>query len=82
MTDPAAPAEQAWLDWRGNIITAPYSEEPTGYNWDDQHTHRLMRPQPGQLVQAVTWCGRRALEVPGRGPIDCPECQAAIAEAR
>lgn len=55
-------------------MLAPWSDEPTGYRRDDQRTHRLMKPQPGQVAQAITWCGLRALEVPGRGPVDCPGC--------
>ena len=57
-------------------MTAPYSDEPTGYRWDDQHTHRIMKPPPGRVIQAVTWCGLRALEVPGRGPVDCGKWRA------
>jgi len=77
MEDPAS-LGQAWLTWDGEIVYAPRSDEPTGYRRDDRRTHRLMRPQAGQVVQAVTWCGRRALEVPGRGAVDCPECLAMV----
>lgn len=73
--------EQAWLTWDGDVVYAPRSDEPTGYRWDDRWTHRLIRPQAGQIAQAVTWCGKRALVVPGRGPVDCPECLAEIAES-
>lgn len=69
-----------WLDHNGNIMTGPDDGGPTGYRWDDQRTHRLMAARPGQVLQAITWCGRRALEVPGRGPIDCPACLALLAE--
>lgn len=63
-----------WFDHNGQIVTAPYSDRPTAYRWDDQRTHRINNPPPGQTVQAVTRCGLRALEIPGRGEVDCPEC--------
>jgi hypothetical protein len=63
-----------WLNHKGEIMTAPYSDKPTAYRWDDQRTHRISNPPSGQLVQAVTRCGKRALEIPGRGEVDCPEC--------
>ena len=63
-----------WLDHKGEIMSAPHSDEPTGYEKYAERTHRLMRPQPGQLIQAISWCGHRVHEVPGRGDVDCPEC--------
>lgn len=69
----------SWFDHKGNLMTAPASEEPTGFGLD-RYTHRLMKPSAGQVIQAVSWCGRRILEVPGRGEVDCPECVALLAE--
>jgi hypothetical protein len=66
--------EQEWLDHEGEIVTAPQSDRPTAYRWDDQHNHWVMRPASGQLAQALTLCGKRALEMPGRGEVDCPDC--------
>jgi hypothetical protein len=63
-----------WYDHVGNIMRAPVSDTPTGYGKYDQLTHRLMRPQYGQVIQATSWCGHRVHEVPGRGDVDCPEC--------
>lgn len=70
-----------WYDHKGNIMTAPYSDEPTGFGKYDRLTHRLMKPQEGRIVQAVSWCGHRVHEVPGRGEIDCPECLEEIRKA-
>ena len=70
-----------WLDYKGGIMSAPYSDEPTGYEKYAERTHRLMRPQPGQLIQAISWCGHRVHEVPGRGDVNCPECLELIAES-
>ena len=63
-----------WLDHEGNEMTAPASDEPTGFGRFDRLTHRLMRPGAGQVIQAVSRCGRRVHEVPGRGEVDCSEC--------
>lgn len=63
-----------WYDHEGRILEAPYSDTPTAYRWDDQRTHRISNPTMGRLTQAITHCGKRALEVPGRGDVDCPEC--------
>lgn len=67
-----------WYDHEGNLMTAPASDEPTGYGRYDQLTHRIVKPPIGQIVQAVTKCGHRAHEVPGRGDINCPECLAVL----
>ncbi|GAA4082877.1 hypothetical protein GCM10022214_47810 [Actinomadura miaoliensis] len=69
-----------WYDHMGNILTAPYSDEPTGWRRDDRFTHRLMKPSTSGPVQAITWCGLRVHEIPGRGEIDCPKCLEAIRE--
>lgn len=69
-----------WLDHRGELIGPGPLDSPTGWEKYANLTHRIMRPQPGQLVQAVSWCGHRVHEVPGRGPIDCRECLNLIAE--
>jgi hypothetical protein len=63
-----------WFDHEGNPLTAPATTRPTGFGRFDRMTHRIMKPSPGQTVQAVSWCGRRVHEVPGRGDVDCPEC--------
>lgn len=69
-----------WLDHQGGIISGPDDAEPTGWEKHANLTHRLMRPRPGQLIQAISWCGRRIHEVPGRGELDCPECLALLHE--
>jgi hypothetical protein len=69
-----------FLDWRGGMIGPAPIGSPTGYGKYDQLTHRIMRPQPGQLIQAISRCGHRVHEVPGRGEIDCAECLALLAE--
>lgn len=67
-----------WYDHTGQIITAPYSDQPTGFGTYDRLTHRLMKPPSSAPIQAISWCGRRVQEVPGRGEVDCPECLAAL----
>ena len=69
-----------WLDHKGGLLGPGPVDNPTGWGEYDRLTHRIMRPQSGQLIQAVSWCGHRVQEVPGRGEIDCPECLALIAE--
>jgi len=69
-----------FLDHRGGMIGPAPADNPTGWEKYADLTHRIMRPQPGQLIQAISWCGRRVHEVPGRGRIDCPECLRALAE--
>jgi len=69
-----------WLDHRGGMIGPAPLDDPTGWEKYADVTHRIMRPQPGQLVQAISWCGHRVHEVPGHGPVDCAECLALIAE--
>jgi hypothetical protein len=65
-----------WFDHNGNVISAPAAEgRPTAYRWDDQRTHAMLgTPSETPVMQALTLCGKRALEVPGRGEVDCPEC--------
>ena len=67
-----------WFDHEGNLMTAPASDEPTGWGRYDQLTHRIVKPQPGRVVQAITKCGHRAHEVPGKGEVNCPECLAVL----
>jgi hypothetical protein len=69
-----------WLDHKGGLLGPAPVENPTGWGRYDRQTHRIMRPQPGQLVQAISWCGHRVHEVPGHGDIDCAACLALIAE--
>lgn len=54
------------------------TDRGTAYRWDDQRTHALFRGSDS----ALTLCGKRALEQPGRGAIDCPECLEALTEGR
>jgi hypothetical protein len=65
-----------WYDHEGNLMSAPASDEPTGWGRFDRLTHRIRKSPPGQIVQAITKCGHRAHEVPGRGEVNCPECLA------
>jgi hypothetical protein len=69
-----------WLDHRGALIGPAPLDDPTGWEKYADVTHRIMRPQPGQLIQAVSWCGRRVHEVPGRGSVGCRECLQLMAE--
>ena len=69
-----------WMDHRGSLIGPAPLEDATGWEKYAERTHQIMRPQPGQLIQAISWCGRRVHEVPGRGPVDCPECLEIMAE--
>jgi hypothetical protein len=69
-----------WLDHRGGLIGPAPVSNPTGWEKYAERTHRIMRPQSGQLIQAISWCGHRVHEVPGRGPVDCAECLELIAE--
>jgi len=70
-----------WLDHTGGKLFGPApADNPTGFGEYDRLNHRIMQPRPGQLIQALSWCGKRVHEVPGRGPVDCPECLAAMVE--
>ena len=69
-----------WLDHNGHMLGPAPLDNPTGWNKFDQRTHRIMKPQAGQAIQAVSWCGKRVHEVPGHGETDCPECLTPIAE--
>jgi hypothetical protein len=61
------------LDHRGEIIEAP---DGTTTCWgSDRRNHRLFAPDNPSLIQAMSLCGRRALELPGRGEVDCSECE-------
>jgi hypothetical protein len=72
-----------WYDHKGGIIEAPATEgRPTAYRWDDQCTHWMFgQPTSAPSFQALTLCGKRALEVPGRGEVNCTECIETLAEA-
>jgi hypothetical protein len=62
------------LDHRGEIMEAPDGTTTcVGY---DGLTHRLFAADNPNLIQALTRCGKRAAEVPGRGEVECtePEC--------
>lgn len=65
-----------WFDHRGGIIETPATEPPpTVYGPYDQLNHWMFGdPSAVATFQALTLCGKRALEVPGRGAVDCPEC--------
>ena len=69
-----------WLDHRGQMLGPGPVGNPTGWEKYANLTHRIMKPQRGHLIQAISWCGRRVHEVPGHGDIDCPDCLAALAE--
>jgi hypothetical protein len=69
-----------FLDHRGEMTGPAPVASPTGWEKYADVTHRIMRPQPGQLIQAISWCGHRVHEVPGHGEIDCAECLAILAE--
>jgi hypothetical protein len=62
--------------WRydhvGNIVEFPDGTTTCGNRGG--YTHRLFAADKEGGLQAMTWCGRRASEFPGQGPIDCPEC--------
>jgi len=73
-----------WFDHNGDVIAAPATaaERATAYRWDDRRTHWVFgAPSAVAQAQAITLCGKRALEVPGRGDVDCPECIEARSEA-
>lgn len=66
-----------WFDHKGNVIEAPRAatRRATAYGPYDQLTHWVMGEQvPEPQHQAITLCGRRVLEVPGRGDVTCAEC--------
>jgi hypothetical protein len=74
-----------WFDHKGRIVSAPATTgRPTAYRWDDNWTHWMFgTPSSEATFQALTLCGKRALEVPGRGQVTCPECLAlGVDEAR
>ena len=78
----SAPAGMGyWLDHEGELLGPGPLDNPTGFGKYDRLTHRIMKPQRGQLMQAVSWCGRRVHEVPGHGDIDCPECLELLTES-
>lgn len=59
-----------WLDHTGDRLLGPGPvDNPTGWGKFDDLTHRIMRPQPGQLIQAISWCGRRRPDSVGRGQL-------------
>lgn len=68
-----------WYDYKGGIFEVPADTPLTTFGKLDRLTHALWTDGHGALVQALTGCGRRGCppslhEVPGRGPVDCPEC--------
>ena len=74
------PAQMAyWMNHAGDLLGPGPVDNPTGWEKYANLTHRIMKPQRGQVIQAISWCGRRVHEVPGRGPVDCRECLEAIA---
>jgi hypothetical protein len=72
-----------WFDHKGNIIEAPWADTPraTTYGQYDQLTHWMFGEQHETAqFQALTLCGKRAGEIPGRGEVTCPECIEASSE--
>jgi hypothetical protein len=72
-----------WFDHKGGIIEAPATEgRPTCWRDDGWQAHWMFgSPSSSASFQAMTLCGRRALEVPGRGEVDCPECLEILGDA-
>jgi len=66
-----------WWCHTGAEITLPTDAPPTMY---DGLNHAVAVWEGGAMGQMLTRCGGRACpypglrEVPGRGPVDCPEC--------
>ena len=64
------------FDLTGDVITCRAADG----RWD----HKLFGSgdlHPGNnLWQAMTLCGKRALEIPGHGDTDCPACLGYMAE--
>lgn len=69
-----------WLDHNGGLLGPGPATNPTGWDKYGQQTHRIMRSSASMPIQAVSWCGHRVHEVPGRGDVDCPACLELIAE--
>jgi hypothetical protein len=73
---------QLWAGRDGNVIQARYADPPTAYLPQDRHTHRLVRPGAVQPATPFTWCKQpgwaSGSEIPGRGPVDCPDCLRAL----
>lgn len=69
-----------WFDHKGGIIEAPATEgRPTCWRDDGRQAHWMFgKPTEHASFQAMTLCGKRAFEVPGRGAVDCPECIEAL----
>lgn len=69
-----------WYDYQGQIVELADDVPLTMYNGLN---HQISVWDGGALGQMLTRCGKRACpypklrEVPGRGPVDCPECLAA-----
>lgn len=65
-----------WYDYAGSLVELADSTPLTMY---DGLNHRIRVWEGGQVGQMLTGCGKRACpgptrQVPGRGPVDCPEC--------
>jgi hypothetical protein len=70
-----------WLDYKGAVVEVSDDVPLTAWNWFDQRTHAIFGGEPGSIAryQLLTRCGKRGCpaarnEIPGRGPVDCPEC--------
>ena len=69
--------EYRWRCHTGELVIRPADMALTMYNGLN---HRISVWEGGALGQMLTACGRRACpypgvrEVPGRGPVDCPDC--------
>jgi hypothetical protein len=71
------PKVARWFDHRGDIIEAPWADTPrnTAFGPYDQLTHWIFGEQSETpQYQAITLCGKRVLEAPGRGDVTCSEC--------
>jgi hypothetical protein len=67
------------LDHEGNWMDAPDGTD-TCLGFNQVWTHRLFAPNYSGIMQALTYCGRSAASMPGRGDIDCPECLKYLSE--
>jgi hypothetical protein len=72
-----------WFDHKGDIIEAAWAptKRATAYGQYDQLTHWVFGEQSETAWhQAITLCGKRVHEIPGRGEVTCAECLEAATE--
>lgn len=67
------PQTRDWYDYAGRKFTAPASARTT-FGIYDRLNHYLFAADNPNMLSPQTWCGHRAGEIPGRGPVDCPAC--------